>query len=176
MARGTSKTILVMSDSHGNRDIVQELKDYYGGKVDAIFHNGDSELPSSDPIWQGIEVVEGNCDYDGGYSARQVTDLAGIRIAQTHGHLYRINYTWQNLDYWAQEVDADLCLYGHLHAAAVEKRGKTVFLNPGSVQQPRGPIQVKLYALVTLTDDSISVRFYSLDHKEYTPLAKDFPR
>ena len=176
MARGTSKTILVMSDSHGNRDIVQELKDYYRGKVDAIFHNGDSELSSSDPIWQGIEVVEGNCDYDGGYPARQVTDLAGLRIAQTHGHLYRINYTWQNLDYWAQEVEADLCLYGHLHAAAVEKRGKTVFLNPGSVQQPRGPVQVKLYALVTISDDSISVHFYSLDHEEYTPLAKDFPR
>lgn len=176
MARETSKTILVMSDSHGNRGIVQELKDYYLDKVDAIFHNGDSELASGDPIWDGIQVVAGNCDYDSGYEEKLVTDLAGCRIAQTHGHLYRINYTWQNLDYWAQEVDADLCLYGHLHAAAVEKRGKTIFLNPGSVQQPRGPIQTKLYALVTITSEVLSVRFYNLEHEEYTALAKDFRR
>lgn len=176
MARGSKQTILVMSDSHGNREVVQELKQLYLDKVDAIFHNGDSELPSNDPIWEGIQVVEGNCDYDGGYPDRLVTDLDGVRIAQTHGHLYRINYTWQNLDYWAQEVEADICLYGHLHAAAVEKRGKTIFLNPGSVQQPRGPIQVKLYALVTITDETISVRFYSLDHQEFTLLTKEFPR
>lgn len=176
MAKGTSKTILVMSDSHGNRDVVADLKEYYQGKVDAIFHNGDSELDSNDPIWQGVQVVCGNCDYYGGYPDSLLTQVGDTLIAQTHGHLYRINYTWQNLDYWAQEVDADICLYGHLHAAAAEKRGKTLFLNPGSVRQPRGPIQVKLYALITITDELFRVRFYDLHHKEYTPLSKDFLR
>ena len=38
------QTIIVMSDSHGDRTIVEEIKTYYLGKVDAIFHNGDSEL------------------------------------------------------------------------------------------------------------------------------------
>ena len=46
-----TRTIIVMSDSHGDRDIIQTIKDQYQGKVDAIFHNGDSELPSNDPIW-----------------------------------------------------------------------------------------------------------------------------
>ena len=40
------QTIIVMSDSHGDRAIVEEIKTYYLGKVDAIFHNGDSELPT----------------------------------------------------------------------------------------------------------------------------------
>lgn len=31
-----SKTIIVMSDSHGDRDIVQAIKDKYLGQVDAI--------------------------------------------------------------------------------------------------------------------------------------------
>ena len=43
------QTIIVMSDSHGERDIVVDIKNRYQGKVDAIFHNGDSELESSDP-------------------------------------------------------------------------------------------------------------------------------
>ena len=41
------QTIIVMSDSHGERDIVADIKNRYQGKVDAIFHNGDSELESS---------------------------------------------------------------------------------------------------------------------------------
>lgn len=41
------QTIIVMSDSHGERDIVVDIKKRYQGKVDAIFHNGDSELESS---------------------------------------------------------------------------------------------------------------------------------
>ena len=45
------QTIIVMSDSHGERDIVVDIKKRYQGKVDAIFHNGDSELESSDSVW-----------------------------------------------------------------------------------------------------------------------------
>ncbi|HHV5985841.1 TPA: YfcE family phosphodiesterase, partial [Streptococcus agalactiae] len=39
------RKLVVMSDSHGDRDIVKDIKNHYLGKVDAIFHNGDSELP-----------------------------------------------------------------------------------------------------------------------------------
>ena len=138
---GASKTILVMSDSHGDRQIVEEIKNRYFGKVDAIFHNGDSELDSQDSIWDGVYVVNGNCDYFGGYPDQLVTNLDDVTIAQTHGHLYGINYGWQRLDYWAQEVDADICLYGHLHVPDAEVRGKTLFLNPGSVSQPRGLVK-----------------------------------
>ncbi len=63
---GASKTILVMSDSRGDRQIVEEIKNRYFGKVAAIFHNGDSELDSQDSIWDGVYVVNGNCDYFGG--------------------------------------------------------------------------------------------------------------
>lgn len=38
------QTIIVMSDSHGDSLIVEEVRDRYVGKVDAVFHNGDSEL------------------------------------------------------------------------------------------------------------------------------------
>lgn len=93
------QTIIVMSDSHGDRAIVEEIRNHYIGKVDAIFHNGDSELPSDDEVWQGIQVVAGNMDFYDGYPERLVTDLAGTIIAQTHGHLFHINFSFKSWIY-----------------------------------------------------------------------------
>ena len=53
------QTIIVMSDSHGDSLIVEEIRDRYLGKVDAIFHDGDSELRPDSPLWEGIQVVRG---------------------------------------------------------------------------------------------------------------------
>lgn len=169
-------TLIIMSDSHGDRDIVENIKNHYLGKVDAIFHNGDSELPASDPIWEGISVVRGNCDYDSGYEDSRVTVLHNLRIAQTHGHLYGINFGWDRLDYFAQEAEADICLYGHLHRAAAWRNGSTLFINPGSVLQPRGEVSEKLYARVRVSDDKIKVDFHRLDHSIFAELSKEFSR
>ena len=68
------RTLIIMSDSHGDQQIVQEIKNRYSGKVDAIFHNGDSELSVNDPIWEGIHVVCGNCDF-GDYPDCLVTNF-----------------------------------------------------------------------------------------------------
>ena len=47
------QTIIVMSDSHGDRSIVEAIKEKYLGQVDGIFHNGDSELKSDDLSGKG---------------------------------------------------------------------------------------------------------------------------
>ncbi|MGF0047798.1 metallophosphoesterase [Streptococcus hyointestinalis] len=167
---------VVMSDSHGDYDIVKDIKDRYQGKVDAIFHNGDSELKSSDPVWDGIYVVRGNCDYDDGYPENNVVELNGVTIAQTHGHLYQINFMWDRLDLFAQEAGADICLYGHLHRASAWRMEDIVFINPGSVLQPRGDVMEKLYALVTVTDTTIKVDFYTRNHELYPQLSQEFTR
>lgn len=165
-----------MSDSHGDRAIVENIKERYIGKVDAIFHNGDSELPDSDNVLEGIQVVCGNCDYFGTYPDTLLTEIGDLRIAQTHGHLFGINYGWQKLDYWAQEMQADICLYGHLHVPDAEVRGGILFLNPGSVSQPRGLIRECLYAMVTIDAERFLVEYFNRDHQLYTPLTKEIAR
>lgn len=170
------QTLIVMSDSHGNKDVVERLKERYQGEVDAIFHNGDSELPSSDPVWQGIYVVKGNCDYDSGYAEDNLVSLPNLTVAQTHGHLYQINFMWDRLLYFAQEKQADICLYGHLHRAAAWQEDGMVFINPGSVLQPRGEINEKLYAKVHVTDQVITVDFLDLKHQVYPGLSQEFTR
>ncbi|MTB64449.1 YfcE family phosphodiesterase [Streptococcus sp. zg-86] len=176
MAREKYYTCVVMSDSHGDRAIVEEVKERYMGQVDALFHNGDSELEAKDPLWDGIQVVGGNCDYDRAYPDQLVTTLGDVTIAQTHGHLYGINFTWMRLDYWAEEVGADICLYGHLHVPDATVRGKTLFVNPGSIRQPRGMINECLYAILTIFEDHIHIEYCNRNHQVYAPLTKDIPR
>ena len=77
------QTIIVMSDSHGDSLIVEEIRDRYLGKVDAIFHDGDSELRPDSPLWEGIQVVKGNMDFYAGYPERLVTQLGPTKIIQT---------------------------------------------------------------------------------------------
>ena len=170
------QTIIVMSDSHGDRAIVEDIKNHYLGKVDAIFHNGDSELKSDDPVWDGIQVVGGNMDFYGGYPERLVTDLNGLRVVQAHGHLFHINFSFQKLDLWAQEVGADVCLYGHLHIPDAWMEGKTLFLNPGSISQPRGLVTERLYAKIEIENDYFRVDYYNRNHDLYPSLSKEFAR
>ncbi|MFU2163471.1 metallophosphoesterase [Streptococcus pluranimalium] len=170
------QTLIVLSDSHGDRAVVEDIKAHYEGNVDAIFHNGDSELPSTDPIWQGIHVVKGNCDYDDGYQQDNVVNLAGLTIAQTHGHCYHINFMWRYLVSFAKEAEAAICLYGHLHRAAAWQEEGVVFINPGSVLEPRGEVTKKLYAKVVVTDYSITVDFLDLNHQIFPDLSQEFTR
>lgn len=169
------RTIIIMSDSHGDRQIVQDIKERYLGKVDAILHNGDSELPVDDPIWNGISVVCGNCDF-GDYPDQRVLNFGDITIAQTHGHLFGINFGFERLDYWAQEVNAAICTYGHLHRAAVWQLGKTIFINPGSVLQPRGDIMERLYARVRITDDCFYIDYLTREHQPFLALSQEIKR
>jgi phosphodiesterase family protein len=170
------QTIIVMSDSHGDSLIVEEIRDRYFGKVDAIFHNGDSELRPDSPLWEGIRVVKGNMDFYAAYPERLITELGQTKIIQTHGHLFDINSSFQKLDLWAQEEEADICLYGHLHVPNAWMAGKTLFLNPGSVSQPRGKIRECLYARVEIDETYFKVDFLTRDHEIYPGLSKEFAR
>ena len=99
-----------------------------------------------------------------------------IQIIQTHGHLFDINFNFQKLDFWAQEEDADICLYGHLHVPNAWMEGKTLFLNPGSISQPRGTIRECLYARVEIDDSYFKVDFLTRNHDVYPGLSKEFAR
>lgn len=74
------RKLVVMSDFYGDCDIVKDIKNYYLGKVDVIFYNGDFEFFSLDFIWEGIYVVIGNCDYDLGYLEVLVIKIDNIVI------------------------------------------------------------------------------------------------
>lgn len=152
---------LVVSDNHGDRNILVDLFANYQGKVDYIFHCGDSELAFEDELWNQAFVVTGNCDYDSRYKKNQLVDTGMDRIYMTHGHLSDVRFGITQLGIEAQAADASIVLFGHTHQIGCEKVGSRLFLNPGSISQPRGPIQEKSYAIIESTEKEYSVQYYN---------------
>ncbi|EMG27498.1 hypothetical protein X560_0417 [Listeria fleischmannii 1991] len=167
--------LLVVSDSHHERDCLLRLKEKYENKVDAMIHCGDSELEKSDPAISGFHTVRGNCDFGADFPNDIVFEVENYRILVTHGHLYNIKMTLMNLRYRARELDADFVFFGHSHELGAELIDQTLILNPGSISLPRGQIREKTYALIESVPEGICVKFMDDQDKELVELTQIFP-
>lgn len=151
---------LIMSDTHGDAEIIQTVKNYYPN-VDQVIHCGDSELSYDHPYLQDVERVRGNCDYfENKFPDDLLLEAGNERIYVTHGHHFKVKTTLMPLSYRVQEVGASICCFGHSHLLGVEKIGDTLFLNPGSLRKPRGRKE-KSFILLQITDDEYHVKCYS---------------
>ena len=152
--------LLIMSDTHGDAGIIQQVKSYYPD-VDGFIHCGDSELPYDHKYLQGMERVRGNCDRtDDRFPDEQLVELGDERIFIAHGHHFNVKATMMSITYRAMEVGASICCFGHSHLLGAEKIGGTLFLNPGSLRKPRGRKE-KSFILLEVTDEAYIVKCYS---------------
>ena len=156
--------ILVMSDTHGETTSIDQVR-YAVGPVDAVFHCGDSELDTQHESLQGAFVVGGNCDWDSSFSDEVFTKVDGVNVFMTHGHLWQVKSTMMPLSYRAQEVRAEVVLFGHSHLLGTELIDGMLFVNPGSLELPRGRTE-KSYAIIEKTELQWVVTFFSNDHLE----------
>ena len=145
-------TLLVLSDSHGRPDLIEEA--IRRVRPDGILFAGDGlrdlsrvEIPC--PLW----AVSGNCDWlttpliiNGGVFEPQTEELVtveGIRILLTHGHKYGVKSGPTAAAYRALELGADILVYGHTHVpveyrlppaeGGSEERKPLILFNPGSI-------------------------------------------
>lgn len=162
---------LIMSDTHGDKELVQEVLNYYKGKVDMIFHCGDSELEPNDKALLGINIVKGNCDYFN-FDNELIVDHNHIRFFITHGHLYNVNFDLLQLKYKAQEVGADIVLFGHTHIPTIEMDENTLIINPGSLLQPRIYPSIPTYAILEITETQYIINYYNNKHELQNSFSK----
>ena len=122
-------TLLVISDSHGRPDRIDEA--IRRVRPDGILFAGDGlrdltycDLPSPAegcPLW----AVAGNCDWlsssliiNGSTfepEAEELITVEGVRILLTHGHTYDVKSSPIRAVYRAVELEADVLIYGHTH-------------------------------------------------------------
>ena len=161
---------VVMSDSHYDREVVAAIKAKYQKSATAIFHCGDSELSSSDEVWEGIDVVAGNCDYDDGYPEFLVKEVGGKRVVIAHGDHFYVGLGLDRYSYFAEEKQADIALFGHIHRPVVQKINNIIYVNPGSVSQPRGSYNIKMYAVIELQGEQLKISYKNLQHESIPDL------
>lgn len=113
--------ILIISDSHGRRDLVREVIDRT--HPDAILFAGDGlrDLPDVDPSCE-VYAVRGNCDFvtfadpvDGECPEETLVLLGGIRILLVHGHRYGVKSGLGAAIARAAARQADVLVFGHTH-------------------------------------------------------------
>lgn len=162
--------ILVVSDSHGDRNVLVELIKEHEKKVDQMLHCGDSELEANDEVWNTMLSVKGNTDYDSNYPVTRIVEVEKERVFMAHGHLHDVKFSMKKMLYEAESADAGFAFFGHTHklGAELDEASGILLLNPGSIAQPRGRYNIKTYAIVEANDQMIHVDFY--DRTTHHPL------
>ena len=147
--------IIVMSDSHGSMFNVRALFSMHPD-ADMYLHLGDGCENFADYCCQKgmpYAAVKGNCDFYSGAPSKEVVTVDGKRIFMSHGHLYGVKRSTEEIINAGREEDADIILFGHTHEPLCEyidpgDGGKPLYLiNPGSIAQPRSGNPT--YALIT---------------------------
>ena len=156
--------ILVVSDNHGDSDILNELYMKYEDSIDLFVHCGDSELSNADTIWGVYHTVGGNMDfYD--FKDSDVISTEEGNIVVAHGHLLNVHHSDAELIQLAKQNDAQLVCYGHTHVMDWHETDGINVLNPGSVRLPRGQYPFPSYAVVEWKDNQLAVQFYQRNHQ-----------
>lgn len=129
-----STYVLVLSDTHGNRRAIDAVL-CENRDVEYIFHLGDciSDARYIDQNTRAkVICVKGNCD--AGSEGEEFTEVVvkGRKILLTHGHLYKVKYSYDRLFYKAKEQEVDAALFGHTHRQYCEYEDGIWMVNPGS--------------------------------------------
>ena len=162
--------VLIVSDSHGFVSELGELKSRHEKEVDLFLHCGDSELSAMEEVMDGYITVQGNCDYEEKYPKQILQDAAGKKIFLTHGHLYGVKSSINNLAFKAKEVGANIACFGHSHYLGMEMVDDILFINPGSLRLPRGRME-QTYVILSIEENQYVADVYDY-HKGLLPELK----
>lgn len=139
--------IIVFSDSH--RDFNSMMKAIEKeSNISMIIHAGDvlsdvEDLKIMYPQYN-IVYVKGNNDlWDRSAPEDRFFEIEGVRIFLTHGHNYGVKYSTAALAKKANELGADICIFGHTHQAFNEVSGSITLFNPGCASRRYGIIEAR---------------------------------
>lgn len=123
---------LVVSDSHGDIEIMSKIVSRYRESCTHFYHLGDSEVSPFliDSMFLG---VRGNCDL--WYGLPLTRDIP-FRFGTVH--LEHGNRTEGITPEYADSLGCKLLLHGHTHRKRIERTpGENWTVNPGSLTRPR---------------------------------------
>lgn len=125
--------ILLCGDNHGDREILQHLREQYAD-YDYLIHCGDSEMTPQD--MEGFLFVRGNHDqyYDDSVPLRLILEIGAYRIYVCHGHKDFLRYfKYETMLENAAEAGCDTVFFGHVHTYQDTVQKGIRLLNPGSL-------------------------------------------
>ena len=154
-------TLAVFSDSHGNTENMRRAVERYRPGHMIFLGDGlrDAETVARENPDIPFILLKGNCDWSApGYEESILFELEGVRIFAAHGHRHGVKLSRDG--FWNSVFcsGSQLGLYGHTHAAMIERAEGRCLMNPGSVGDGLRPG----FGLVRLNDGEFSCELISL--------------
>ncbi len=159
--------ILVISDSH-NVILDSQIEDIKKeGQFDLLIHCGD-KYNDADKFAEKLHIekvlnVPGNCDYTViGMEPTIIQVIEGKNFIITHGHLFYVKLSLNQLKAFAKKKKADVVLYGHTHKAKNVIIDNTLFFNPGSTIFPNDG--KASFGIIEITEGNINSRIVNIEN------------
>ena len=135
---GTVLRILVVSDTHGNYQLLRQVVKE-AGSVDLLIHAGDgssdlTKLARDFPALS-LAAVAGNCDPFSTRPRELLLNMGGQKIFLTHGDRYQVKWDLLRLSLEGQERGANLIVFGHTHSPLINYERGILLFNPGSLSR-----------------------------------------
>ena len=149
-------TVGILSDNHG--DWPPHIAESLAG-VDAIIHAGDIgpyKLVLDMEAIAPTTAVLGNTDGDMPINETAVVTLDGKKFFVQH--IVDPHRLQASLRERLKRIEPDVVVFGHTHMPFCETLGGVLFLNPGSVTQPRGDYRPSMVRL-TIDHGKITSKF-----------------
>ena len=167
----------IISDTHGHENRWALAYEKFFKDADLILHAGDvlyhgprnpmledyhpaglAERINTSPV--PVIIAKGNCDSEVDAMVLEgpvqtpyaYVMMEGLRIVVTHGHTVESD---EEKDAMARHLKADIFISGHIHTNVLERRGETIFLNPGSPALSKR--EDKRSTVAVLTDEKIEI-------------------
>ena len=149
-------TVGILSDNHSDWPL--HIAESLAG-VDAIIHAGDIgpyKLVLDMEAIAPTTAVLGNTDGDMPINESAVVTLDGKKFFVQHiVDPHRLQATLRER---LKHIEPDVVVFGHTHMPFCETLGGVLFLNPGSVTQPRGDYRPSMVHL-SIDRDKITPKF-----------------
>lgn len=131
--------IAVVSDTHRMIKYINSAKELIK-EADILVHLGDN-IEDVELLEEGFKgkvyAVAGNCDYSKKYPKETIIEVNGRKIFFTHGDLYGVKSSINNIYYRGRELEVDIVLFGHTHQHVIEEESGIILMNPGSISLPK---------------------------------------
>ncbi len=142
--------IIVVSDTHRHLDYIIRVLDNIQ-QFDMIIHLGDNtedarRLRKTYPDAK-VLFVQGNTDFISPDAPIEIfTRIEDVPVFMTHGHMYGVKSTTDNIYYRGKELGASVVMFGHTHIPLCEENEGMWLLNPGghnSIKRNIGIIEIE---------------------------------
>ena len=142
--------ILVVSDSHGNDQILRDLYKEYP-KMDYYLHAGDSQ--SSPMAIYPFDSVQGNCDFYDFDTRRKIYTPMGYLLMKHYPSVSR-----------SEIEDVKFFVHGHTHHQEIRQEKDLITICPGSLSHPRDG-SLGSYAILEIEKDKATIKIIEIETK-----------